>query len=220
MTSVLITVPTEGYVHKFVVAVLMRMQRDARYKLRTIMPTHRPLENNLHRIIRDLLKHEEDYWMNIDDDNPPMRNPLDLIALDLDVVCLPTPVWYWEGKEKSGGNRPIYLNAYKAVPNGYTEWPKKEGLQEVDAIGGGCFIAARRVFEHPAMKNGCFARKLYPDGTVDLGNDLSFSERAKEAGFKLWAHYDYQCRHFHEMELQEIAAAMSAFFEELQKRDG
>jgi GT2 family glycosyltransferase len=98
---------------------------------------------------------------------------------------------------------------YKWVPEAkaYKEWPDKKGLQEVDAIGTGCFIVSRRVFDNPEMRKGCFVRKLKPDGTVDKGNDISFCERARAAGFKVFAHYNYRCQHFNEIELWEVVEA-------------
>ena len=192
--------------------ILLKLQHDGRYRIRFIMPSHVPLENNLNRIVKDFLKGGEDYWLNIDADNPPAKNPLELVPLDKDVIGLPTPVWYWTEKECSG-NRPVYWNGYVAKRDGYTEWPEKKGLQEVDAIGGGCFLAARRVFEHPEMQKGAFLRTWNDDGTVDFGNDLAFSKRAKLCGFRIYCHYDYHCHHFREVDLVEVIKAYAAIEE-------
>jgi hypothetical protein len=148
----------------------------------------------------------EDYWLSFDSDNPPMRNPLELIALDKDIIGLPTPIWHFTGEIPS--ERPIYWSAYKKKgEEGYTEYNPKEGLQRVSAIGTGCFLVARRVFEDPEMRKGPFVRKLNPDGTVDRGNDISFCERATDRGFEIWAHFDFPCMHFNELELNEVVRA-------------
>ena len=186
---------------------LLWLQTDDRYNLRFHMPSERPLENNQHHIIRELLAEKDDFWLSMDADNPPMNNPLDLVELDKDIIACPTPIWHYTKKD---GERPIYWGAYDYIESddAYREHEPKKGLQRVDAIAGSCFVIARRVFEHPDMQKGAFTRKLYPDGRVHKGNDLSFSERAREAGFELWAHYDYPCQHFKEIDLAAIIEAM------------
>ena len=208
LPRVLVTVPNEHWIHRQVVATVVRLLlHDRRYQLDFRMPAAKPYENNQHHIIREFLHEGFDFWLSMDSDNPPIGNPLDLVALNLDVVGLPTPVWHWKGGARE---RPIYWNAYRYDPavDAYREHLPREGLQRVDAIGTGCFLIARRVFEHPAMQRGAFTRKLLPDGVVDRGNDFSFSERAREAGFTLWCHYDYPCRHFNELDLHDVALAI------------
>ncbi|KKK76238.1 hypothetical protein LCGC14_2865670 [marine sediment metagenome] len=203
-SSVLVSVPTTGWVHKHVVFALLRLQLDRRYKLRIILPTHSPFENNLHHIVADFMDGGEDYWLSIDTDNPPIQNPLDLVALDKDILGFPTPVWHWEGK---AGERPIYWNAYRAKEGGYTEYRPQSGLQRVDAVGTGCFLIARRVFEDVEMRKGPFLRTMYPDGRVEKGNDIAFCERARARDWEIWTHFGYPCRHFNEVELTEVIAA-------------
>jgi hypothetical protein len=181
---------------------------DKRYKVKIEWPSNKPYENNLHHIVKDFLKGGYDYWLSMDADNPPLENPLDLVAFDKDIIGLPTPIWHYTGKP---GERPIYWNVYKIHGDGsegYNEWQERDGLQKVDAIGTGCFLIARRVFEDPNMQNGAFTRKLNPNGTVDRGNDISFCERARDCGFEVWAHFDYPCNHFSEIELNEVARAI------------
>lgn len=205
--SVLISVPNLGWIHKHVVFSLLRLFVDPRITARVICPTWRPLETAQQKIVNEWIdESREDFWLSIDADNPPIGNPLDRIADDLDVVGFPTPVWHFTGEQK--GERPIYWNVYKRKGDeGYSEWPEKSGLQRVDAVGLGCFLMARRVMERPELRYGAFVRKLNTDGTVDRGNDISFCERAREAGVALWADFDRPCRHFAELELTEVIRA-------------
>ena len=78
----------------------------------------------------------------------------------------------------------------------------------MDAFGTGCFLVARRVFEDEEMQKAPFERKLYLDGRVHKGNDMSFCERARERGFEIWTHYGYPCRHFVEIDLLELIRAV------------
>lgn len=146
----------------------------------------------------DFLSSGEDYWLSMDDDNPPLRNPLDLIELDCDLIGLPTPVWHSSVR----GDRPFYLNAMDEADGGFKPHSQCEGLQEVDAIGSGCFLVSRRVmlavaYQHP------FARVWGDDGLVEIGGDFSFCRKVRKAGFRVWAHYDYQCDHYNELSLRE-----------------
>jgi len=59
--KILVTIPTEGYVHKHVIFVLLRLQRESRHELRILLPTHKPYENNLHHIVNDFMDHEDDF---------------------------------------------------------------------------------------------------------------------------------------------------------------
>lgn len=207
-STVLITVPNQHWVHKLVCHKLMLMMHDGRYRITVDMPSNKPFENNLHHIIVDFLKGDWDFWLTFDADNPPERNPLDLVELDKDIIGCPTPIWHYENK----GELPIYWNAYDYDPetDAYREHRPREGLQKVDAVGTGCVLFARRVFEHPDMQKGAFTRKLNEDGTVDKGNDISASERAREAGFEIYAHYDYPAEHICEIPLNECARAFGA----------
>jgi len=206
MIKVFVTTCTKGNIHKSVDMVHMELQRDPRYKLRIMNPTHSPYENNLHHCVNDFMDSDDDFWLNIDSDNPPVKNPLDLIELDKDIIGLPTPVWHFTGKK---GERPIYWNGYKwnKEEQGYNEWPIKEGLQEVDAVGTGAGLYSRRVFEDPRMRSAPFQRTYNFDGTVDLGNDIAFCQRAKKAGFNVYCHYDYPCDHYVTLPLLEVIKA-------------
>lgn len=208
MTSVLITFPTSPshpFLHKGVVFTSWKLMADTRYEKKMIIPTHNPFENNLHHIVNDFMGGDYDFWLSIDADNPPMKNPLDLVEDDLDIVGFPTPVWHFTGKS---GERPLYWNGYHYISEkqAYTEHHPREGLWEVDAVGTGCFMVARRVFENSEMRKAPFVRVLNEDGTVDKGNDIAFCERAKAQGFKVFCHYGYPCFHFNLLELNEIVA--------------
>lgn len=215
--KVLISVPNVGNIHKLVNFATDRLLMERRYKTTIIRPTHNPYENNLHHIVNDFMAGDYDFWLNIDADNPPMANPLDLIELNKDIIGLPTPVWHFTGKVK--GERPIYENAYKYVPeqDAYTEWPAKNGLQKVDAVGTGCILISRRVFECDVMRLAPFQRTYYKDGRVEKGNDMAFCERAAKQGFEIYAHYDYRCQHFMSLELHEVAKAFYELYENNQK---
>lgn len=212
--KVLISVPNMHWIHQHVAHKLLVLQQDNRYETTFIFPSNKPYENNLHHIVKDFLEGDWDFWLNIDADNPPRNNPLDLIELDKDVIGLPTPIWHFNpalGK----GQRPIYWNAYDYVDHksGYKEHQERKGLQRVDAVGTGCVLYARRVFEDPALQKGAFLRRVDDKGCVIRGNDLAFCERAIAQGFEIYCHFDYPCDHFNEVELNSVSQAFQNLYE-------
>ena len=212
-----------GWIRKDVMFAVMAMERDSRYRTTFIAPTKRPFVANLHYAVREFLKSDADFLLLVDDDNPPQNNPLELSDLDLDVVGLPTPVWHSDVK----GDRPYYYNALVAVYEGAAikgfkpiqdskEGFKLSGLHEVDAVGTGCILIARRVLEK-LMQLAVgkpmatpFMRTWDDTGAVVMGNDYAFCTRAKAAGFKVYAHFDYVCKHFNELEITDAVESFWA----------
>lgn len=104
------------------------------------------------------------------------------------------------------GDRPYYYNAMMEKEDG---WMPAEGagLTEVDAMGSGCWLIARRVIEK--VPRPWFMREYDPDGVVVKGHDYLFCEKARKSGFKVWTHFDYPCQHFNEVELNEVIRAFN-----------
>jgi len=210
LKRVVVSIPNTGMINKFVLLTILTMTKDPRYKIHLKMPTFTPVENGYNHMVKELLKGDFDFWLNIDSDNPPIRNPLDLVELDKDVVGLPTPIWYCP--ENLDGIRPWLWNIYQhdSKNDNYREFRgDKNGLIQVDAVGMGCTLIAKRVFENPEMQKGAFLRKWHKDGTVRRGTDIAFCERARENGFEIFAHWDYPCKHFKNIELVEAIRAFS-----------
>ena len=209
--KILVTVTNQHWIHKTVVRCMMLLMQDKRYETTFLMPSHKPYVNNLHHILKDFKEGDYDFWLNIDSDNPPIKNPLDLVELDKDLIGLPTPIWHF--KNQGTGERPVYWNAYiyESHKDAYSEHNPKEGLQRVDAVGTGCFLAHRRIFQDigPAP----FMRKWHEDGTVHKGNDMAFCERVRSKGHEIYCHYDYPCDHFSELSLNESVKAYRELYE-------
>lgn len=212
----------DAYIHKSVVFAVCKMLADPRVESRFIAPTHSPFVRNLHRACHDFLKDGADFLLLVDDDNPPQRNPLDLVFLGLDVVGLPTPVWHCDPAYPN--DRPYYLNAMREVETSEGKgWKPVDslpgfepaGLQAVDAVGTGCVLIARRVLVELFKRckgnpmEAPFMRRWTDSGDVVAGNDFAFCQRARAAGFRVWAHFDYMCDHHHELSLTEAVNALS-----------
>jgi len=214
---VLIVVPNTGWLQRDAVFALLNMLRDPRYLTEVMLPVARPSENNRSRAMLDAFKGNYDYMLMMDSDNPPHNcNPLDLVELGLDIVGCPTPVWHDGPAGHARGDMPFYYNAMEFVglKDGRLHWSplqydskKDEPLQEVDAVGAGCILLSKKVIE--VMRHlRPWNRETDPAGVVTAGSDMMFCRKAKEAGFKVWAHYGYICNHFHELGFIEVIEAM------------
>ncbi len=205
MSSVLLTIPNQHWIHKHVAYRADLMLQDKRHKVHKTVPSHKPYVDNLHRIVKDFRDGGYDFWLNMDADNPPVNNPLDLVELDKDIIGLPTPIWHFT-KE---GERPYYFNAYDFDGDtcAYREHQPQKGLQKVDAVGTGCILISRRVFENSFMCKAPFMRGWTEEGFAAKGNDIRFCEKARNQGFEIYAHYDYPCDHFTELSMLEMIRA-------------
>ena len=194
--KVLVSVCNTGWIHKRVTLSLLNLQQDRRHQVTIIMPTWRPYEHGLNRIVKDMIEvyTGHDFWLNIDADNPPVNNPLDLVDLDKDVLGFPTPVL----TDDVPGNQPYYYNILDEQEG---EWRPafRQGLVEVDAVGSGCMLVHRRVLE--MLERPLFVREYDSDGIATRGHDYLFCKNAKEFGFQVWAHTGYPCEHYVETDL-------------------
>ena len=188
--KVLFTIPNgNGLMHKECHMAAIKIMGDGRYKVDHSCPTLAPYAHNLNTCVQAVLDGGYDYWLTFDDDNPPLYNPLDRVGDNLDVCGFPTLVW------NQRENPPFYFNAFIEHEDKYKPWPTCEGLQEVDAIGSGCMLIARRVLE-ALQDNQPFCRIWDDKGLVELGGDLNFCRKARAAGYRIWADYERPCEHW------------------------
>lgn len=204
-----------GWAHKFIMLALKPMLIDIRVRGRLTdgpdleIPTRKPYVSALSLTIRDVLNGGYDFWISMDDDNPPTTNIIDLVFLNKDVIGCPTPVWHAD----KIGDRPYYFNAMDEVdtPDGKEFQPHESstvGLQQVDAVGSGCIVVARRVLEALEDQQP-FMRRWDKKGVAHQSGDFSFSQKARAVGFTVWAHFDHICDHFNELSLLEVIRYMN-----------
>ena len=194
--QVMVAIPTSGWLHSYVVqAMLTKILPTPGVKIHITISTHRPIENNRNRICIGFLRSNANWLLMMDDDNPPMCNPLELITLDLDIVGCPTP---------TNRNGKIAWNVYRHDSSGQFQSHRMgSGLEQVDAVGTGCILLSRRVIA-ALRQRPPFASQYDRYGALMLGSDLAFCVQAKELGFKVHTHWDYPCAHVCEANLYEI----------------
>jgi len=197
---ILITVPTMGMVRKELAAHLVGLSRDPRYALDVRFSTETPYANNMNKLALAMLDEDFDFWLNIDHDQCPLANPLDLVEFDKDVLGLPTPILELGG----GGKYPFRWNVFNCRGDtGMVSHDAPFGLQQVDIVGSGALLIARRVIE---AVEAPFSRRWKKDGTQNIGGDISFCLKAADAGFKVWAHYDYPSQHHKTVEMAALSS--------------
>ena len=194
--KVLVAILHQGYIRPELCSMVGIMKGDPRAEVSVLYSNQKPSENNRNFTSHLALEKGFDYFITIDHDVVPLKNPIDLVLLKLDVVGFAVPQW-----NMSDPKFPIYLVGMDRVPDGYKEHKNKEGLQEVDAVGTGCLVLSRKVVE--AVK-APFVRKWNEEGMAITGLDFYFCEKAKELGFKIYCHYDYLANHFKEIGLLEV----------------
>lgn len=209
--KVLVSVPHMGWIHSDVVHTIYKCLEDERFDVNYELSRASPNTVNYCRIAKMVRDYGYDWWLNVDDDNPPLRNPLDLIRYGKDIITCPTMVW----KETEPGE-PFHWNAYQfnSEKDNYSAYPVHDGLQRVDAVGMGCTLIRGDVLRHPDMQYQPFMREFSDDGcNVIRGTDIRFCEKATDAGFEIWAHYDYLCLHHKEIELNSAVTLIGGTVE-------
>jgi hypothetical protein len=161
------------------------------------------VEYNRNTIVKDFLKTECEWLIMIDEDNPPLGNPLDLIPLNKDIIALPTMMW--RGVGNPDGNEGLAFNVYRKIKNGWKTlvYDGKEKIFEADRVGTGCILIKRKVLEDFDAPFKCIVDKK--TGIRKLGEDITFCDRAKKKGFKIWGHWDFVCSHYKEVDLLDVA---------------
>lgn len=166
------------------------------------------VDYNRNTIVQDFLNTKCKWLLMVDHDNPPLNNPLDLIQYNKDVMCLPTMMW--RGVDSPDGNEGLAFNVYKKVKGGWGTfvYDGKNKLFQADRVGTGCVLIKRSLLEKFKDKAPFLSKVDKKTGMRVLGEDIMFSDKARNAGYKLWGHWDYACSHYKEVDLLDIAQLM------------
>jgi GT2 family glycosyltransferase len=152
-------------------------------------------------ITREFLKGDYEYLLMIDADNPPLKNPLELIKFEKDVMVCPTLMF-------KGDVGKLAFNVFREVRiKGRKDWQTMvyDGVNkmfEVDRAGTGCVLIRRAVLKNIVAP---FKTKMSKEGLRLVGEDMMFSDRVLKAGFEIWGHWDYCCSHYKTIDLLSVA---------------
>jgi len=203
--KVFVAIPNQGNVSCHVAQKLIQMVGESivnkNFDITLKFSQVTCIDFNRNLLARQFLESDCQWLFMMDDDNPCLKNPLDLIELNKDVTVYPTLMQ----KTLDNGDPLVIYNIFRRVKDGCWGAITRAGgpaLVEVDAGGTGCVLIKRKVI---AALEAPFKSKMKRDGTRKYGQDLYFCERAKKKGFKIWTHWDYACQHFKTIDLIEVA---------------
>lgn len=200
---VYVAVPTTGWVRYELADALREISHDRRHELifGKMNPLTRPAPCARHYIINNFLEMDAGVLLMMDSDAVPYHNPLDLVEHDLDVVAMACPIW------RPGAVPPIVLNATPL--DGSTMVNLDDGpLMEVSQVSTGAILVARRVLEHPDMRNP-FAFEYGQDGLTAVDDDITFYRKVRAAGFRVWISLDHICGHVKEIDIVTVHDAVA-----------
>jgi len=198
--KIYLSILNQGWIAADLAIKLPRWIHECPYPVTFEQSSSRPIEHNRNSIVQRFLETNCTHLIQIDNDTVPLKNPLKLVDVDVDVIACAVPI-YQEGI--------IYFNAFELEqypeptykPIRYINDSKKDVLQEVDAFGTGCFMCSRKVYETIKYP---FKRLYDSDGLEILGSDIYFSQRVKKAGFKLFTHFGFKAKHIKDVNLLSL----------------
>jgi len=193
--AVMIAVLNQGAIRPELSTVLTELPLQDKYELHIYYPARKPIAQNRNMIVQNFLSRPQyDYLIMIDSDNVPPINLLNLVDYQKDIVGV-----FYCGFQKSM-IIPFVMKAGKDGLYRVMDLNDKKGLVECDAVGTGVIVIKREVLEkvrHP------FRNEYDADGIKLMGLDFNFCKRAKEQGFKVYAHLDYVTSHWVTMDLKD-----------------
>jgi len=197
--KVFIGIPTTGEIRVELANWLLEIVKNPNYIFSVYITGNSTIVHNRNRIVRNFLKSDAEWLMNIDSDVSPPLDILDILKNGKKIIAPINFVW------KSWGLAPLI--SMKAKDRGYivTDPDKANSpdrLVEVDGTGTTCLFVHREVIEK--MKSPWFLFGYDEKGAINLGEDYYFCQRAKELGYGIWIDKKYQTNHFKSTSLKSV----------------
>ncbi len=205
---VYICIPNFGNVRIELVKRLLYWYKTSEHDIRfNFLQGALPLDNARSQCVKNFMEisnHPEDRLWFIDADIVPPFNGLDtLMSHDKDVVGL---LCFMMKPDDDGQPVPLPIAIRYNSDKKYVVYFDGEGLTEVDALGGGCIMSKRKVFE--AIGGRPFEFHYYPDGTLKLVGDYDFCQKVQKAGMKVYVDFNSLCGHVKEIDLKDVSDLM------------
>ena len=202
--KVMVAVPNQGTitceVAKSLGEMIAQSFQTKKYEIDLRFSKVTCIDYNRNTIVKMFLESKNQYLLMMDDDNPCLKNPLDLLAEKKDIIIYPT----FMSKANENGEPTLSYNVFMKEGKMFRTQRMIPGkpFMQYDAGGTGCILIKRKVLE---ALEAPFKSKLHRDGTRHTGSDLYFCSRAKKKGFEIWAHWEYACKHLKRIDLIDAA---------------
>ena len=192
MTKVYIAVPAiDGRIY-FELSLLLSQWDNQQTIPATVVyhPFLSPIDHARNTIVNDFLHTDCSHLMMVDDDIVPPFEALErLLFHNKDIVAAACPLI---GPNKEG-DLITTMNAYNLNKDKEYIIVESTGLQMVDAVGTGCMMIQREVFEN--MRVAPFVTEYNADGIKYRGEDLNFCYQAKLNGIDTYVDFNIKCKH-------------------------
>ena len=197
---IFIAVPNMGTIIPELATNLIQWTHDPRYEVKIFMPKNiQPMDCARNSIVKEFLELDFDYLFWIDDDVTCAPDTLHkLIEHDKDIVSAAPFCMQYEGGETFPYVAAVRFNEHKKY-----KLHHGKGLEKVDAIGGGCILYKRKVYEAKELERP-YEFTYHRDGTRSVTCDFNVHEKAHKAGFETWVDFGLLCSHFKEVDLKQI----------------
>ena len=194
--KILIAVPTMGYVHAYLVNIILgwvaAAMQHGRYSLNFYTTVNvQPVDNARNEIVEEFLRGDSTHLLFIDSDTlPPLDAIEKMLAHDKDIVTGITAI-----VESDDG-----LNFYRkwnVVGMNDKHVQAHTGFFQAKACGSSFLLIKRKVFEGLPKPHYRF---LYTDSAkgepVIVSEDIHFTANATDAGFELWVDTELIAKHY------------------------
>jgi len=190
-----ISILNQGSIRPEIADMLFKLSRQGKYLVNIEYPAKKPISYNRNDICKRFLETDADYLLMFDSDCIPENIDRILDMADYDKDIIGTTCFGFVEKmivPFAMKQRPDYK--YDVI-----DADLNNGVIEVDAIGSGVMMIARRVLEalpHP------FRNDYDPEGIKTKGLDFNFCRRAKLLGFSVWIDTDNLTSHWTTLDLK------------------
>ena len=203
MNNVCIAIPTkDGNIYFELVLRLLAWANQKTIPVQIMIePFQSPIDHCRNSIVKRFLSTNCTHLLMIDNDIVPPTDTLErLLFHNKEIIGAICPVI---GPDKNNKLMKSYNAYHRDVMGKYLQhdWPDSSGLEEVDAIGTGCIMIKRKVFEDGKL---LFTTEYDEEGIKWTGEDISFCENAKDISIQIYADYKLKCKHIKSCNLLEL----------------
>jgi len=168
-----------------------------------------PHDSARNQIVKDFLETDCTHCMMIDDDIVPPINALtELLKADKDII---SPLCFTMKPGDDGIPFPmIVAHRYSQKLGQEKEYQPYygNGIEEVDAMTGGCFLIKRKVYE--AIERPYYFQ-YHKNGVAIYSEDFTFCQQAQALGYKLYTDFRLHCRHLKIVDIKGINDLMAKY---------